>query len=81
MATKKTTTKKASPKSKAKKPATKKKPAKATAPKQATAEVKQEPKVEEVVAQLPKFAPVSSLPPAQPKKKKSLWRRIVGFGF
>lgn len=80
MATKKTTTKKTSAKSKAKKPAVKKKSTKAVEPKHESAVVNEQQKV-------PAFTPAplpaptyTTLSPA-PKKKKSLWRRIVGFGF
>lgn len=78
MATKKTTTKKTSTKPKAKKPAAKKKAPKAAEPKQASSPALEWKKVQDVVAEsTPKFAPVIAAKP----KKKSLWKRITGFGF
>ena len=87
MATKKTTSKKTSTKSKAKKPVTKKKSVKKAEPKQETADVKQEAVAQPTIVSS-SGATATALkvwetpkPFVPQKKKKSLWRRIFGFGF
>lgn len=90
MTTKKTTKKKTSAKPKAKKPAAKKKTSK-PAVKAPTAEQADSSKVEHEKAHGVALDSVqkhfvstadvlAAIPKQDPKKKKSLWRRIVGFG-
>lgn len=81
MTTKKTTKKKTATKPKAKKPAAKKKPAKKTEKVVATSVANHEQAHEKALESLAGFAAPTYTPLVVPKKKKSLWRRIVGFGF
>lgn len=79
MATKKKTPQKTSTKSRAKKPATKKKSTKTVEPKYVSAVVNEQPKVSAPATPPP--LPTTYLRPSPaPQKKKSLWRRIFGFG-
>lgn len=88
MTTKKTTKKKTSAKPKAKKPAAKKKASKPAVKEQPTTkEIEHEKAHDVALSSIPKSQPLTvenvllHVSKAEPKKKKSLWRRIVGFGF
>lgn len=89
MTTKKTTKKKTSTKPKAKKPAAKKKASKPAAAEKSVAKATDSHEKAHDVAldSIPKSQPLTvenvllHVSKAEPKKKKSLWRRIVGFGF